>query len=130
LSVPPKRVLLAEDNPTNQLLVLTHLRRLGYEAQAVQNGNEVLAALQSGRWDAILMDCHMPELDGFDTTRSIRAQQKPSATRIPIIALTANTSTEDRDACLEAGMDDYLTKPIKRQVLEAILARYLGLESA
>lgn len=106
--------------------MLTHLRRLGYEAQAVQDGNAVLEAFEHGRWDAILMDCHMPDLDGFETTRAIRAQQKPGDARIPIIAVTANASAEDRDACLEAGMDDYLTKPIKRPLLEAMLLQYVG----
>ncbi len=120
-----KRILVAEDNAANRLLVLTHLRRLGYEAHAVQDGNEVLAALEGGGWDAILMDCHMPELDGFETTSAIRAKETPDGPRVLIIALTANTSAEDRNVCLDAGMDDYLTKPITRPHLATMLARYL-----
>ncbi len=119
------RILVAEDNSVNQLLVLTHLQKLGYKAQAVANGREALAAFDMGRWDLVLMDCQMPEMDGFEATQAIRSRETPLGRHTPVIALTANAMAEDRERCLRAGMDDYIAKPVKRQELDEKLQAWL-----
>lgn len=119
-----KRVLVAEDNSVNQLLVLTHLKRLGYTAQAVSNGKEALSALELSPWDLVLMDCQMPEMDGYEAALAIR--ERETQEHIPIVALTANAMREDRERCLQAGMDDYITKPVNREQLQHALERWLG----
>jgi two-component system, sensor histidine kinase and response regulator len=119
------RVLLAEDNMVNQRLAIRQLNKLGYNADAVANGREVLDALKSIPYDIILMDCQMPELDGYEVSRRIR-QNDPDGTRKAspyIIALTANALMGDREKCLAAGMNDYLTKPLHLADLEAVLER-------
>ncbi|RYD37740.1 MAG: response regulator [Verrucomicrobiaceae bacterium] len=116
------RVLLAEDNPINQKVALLQLRKLGYEADAVANGQEVLAALENAPYDVILMDCQMPEMDGYETSRHLR-REFPDLS-IHIIALTANAMTGDRERCLEAGMNDYITKPVRMHELEGALKRW------
>jgi two-component system sensor histidine kinase/response regulator len=126
VDVPTSRILVAEDNSVNQLLVLTHLQKLGYKAQAVANGREALAALDMGHWDLVLMDCQMPEMDGFEATRTIRSREAGSNRHTPVIALTANAMAEDRDRCLRAGMDDYIAKPVKRQELDRVLQIWLN----
>ena len=115
------RVLVAEDNPVNQRLTLTLLRRAGHLAEAVSNGAEAVATLSSpSAYDLVLMDVQMPVMDGLEATRMIRRLPGPAAT-IPIIALTANAMQGDDTVCLEAGMDDYLSKPINpRRLLEAV----------
>jgi signal transduction histidine kinase/ActR/RegA family two-component response regulator len=118
------RVLVAEDNITNQMVVLAHLKSLGFEAQAVSNGLEVIEAMRLVKYDMILMDCQMPEMDGYETTLRIRELEKLSGARIPIIALTANAMKEDEDHCLSVGMDDYLSKPFKRDVFAQKLMRW------
>ncbi len=119
------RILVAEDNSTNQLVVSAHLKALGLEMTLVNNGLEVLAAYAEGSFDLILMDCQMPEMDGFTATAEIRKAEKSKGGRIPIIALTANAMKEDRDVCLAAGMDDYIAKPLKRAALLAVIERWL-----
>ena len=119
------RVLVAEDNSVNQLLTLTQLKKLGYSAHAVANGQEVLEALRTGVYDIILMDCQMPEMDGYEATAAIRRQEADSGTFIPIIALTANAMQQDRDHCLEAGMNDFVAKPTKTDSLGEVLVRWL-----
>ena len=121
----PFRILIAEDNGVNQLLILTILKKLKYPALAVANGKEVLEAVASAHYDLILMDCQMPEMDGFQATQEIRKREKETGIHIPIIALTANAMKEDEDRCLAAGMDGYLSKPIKVDKLTAMLDRWL-----
>ncbi len=120
-----QRVLLVEDNPINQLVALTMLRRLGYEANAVGNGLEALESLGQIPYDLVLMDCQMPEMDGFEATRQWRKRETGSR-RLPIIALTAGAMEGDQQRCLEAGMDDYLAKPITLEQLSEKLSRFLG----
>jgi len=117
----PLRVLLAEDNPVNQRVALLQLAKLGHAAHAVSNGLEVIAEMDRNQYDVILMDCHMPEMDGFESTRRLRADPRFARTRI--VALTANAMQGDREKCLAAGMDDYLSKPVRVAELQAALAR-------
>jgi CheY-like chemotaxis protein/HPt (histidine-containing phosphotransfer) domain-containing protein len=125
------RVLLAEDNVMNQKVALAWLRRLGITADVAHNGLEVLEAVQRQPYDVILMDCQMPELDGFEATRTLRREEADGTfgNRPPhhVIALTANVMTGDRERCLEAGMDDFLTKPMDVAALESALKRAAGL---
>ncbi|CAN5532365.1 hypothetical protein BH10BDE1_BH10BDE1_17860 [soil metagenome] len=122
------RVLVAEDNSVNQMIALTNLKSLGFDAQAVANGLEVLAALDTGPFDLILMDCQMPEMDGYEASRRIRERERGTGARIPIIALTANAMIEDEKKCIEAGMDGYISKPFKRATLATALRKCLGAE--
>ena len=121
--VRPQRVLLAEDNPVNAKLATRLLERLGCRVDLASNGQEALHMVQSIPFDIVFMDCQMPELDGFEATRAIREWERTSPTdssvaaRLPIIALTANAMRGDRERCLEAGMDDYITKPLSRDDL-------------
>jgi CheY-like chemotaxis protein len=125
--IPPLRVLVAEDNPVNQRLVLRLLENMGHTAVAVGNGRQVLDEIekvaQDGfSFDVILMDCQMPQMDGFEATKRIREYAPDLRSRIPIIALTAHALSGDRERCLEAGMDDYLSKPISANELASKLA--------
>ncbi len=121
------RILLVEDNPTNQRVALAMLRKLGQtEVRVAANGIEALAALAGGDFDLVFMDCQMPELDGYAATRAIR--EGASGVRdaaVPIVAMTADAVGGDRERCLAAGMDDYLAKPVRIDVLRATLARHL-----
>lgn len=119
------RLLLVEDNFVNQKVALAQLQRIGYEVDAVSNGREALTAVLSQRYAAILMDCQMPEMDGLTATRLIRQMEEELDRRIPIIAMTANTMNGDRESCLNAGMDDYLSKPIRVDDLRNILHRWI-----
>jgi PAS domain S-box-containing protein len=115
-------ILLAEDNLVNQEVALGNLHKLGYEADVVANGLEVLDAMEARRYDIILMDCQMPELDGYETTRQLRLRERDGQ-HARIIAMTANAMVGDREKCLAAGMDDYVSKPLHRAELKAALER-------
>ncbi len=118
-------VLLAEDNSVNQLVAKTMLVKLGVQVEIAANGEEALALLAAKHFDLVLMDCQMPVMDGYQATEAIRRGQADSPQRLPIIAMTANSMEGDRDKCLEAGMDDYLSKPYTPAQLETMLARWL-----
>ncbi|HEX2825501.1 MAG TPA: response regulator [Burkholderiales bacterium] len=121
------KLLLAEDNAVNQQVALAILKIEGYQVTVAKNGVEAVAAFQKDAFDLILMDCHMPEMDGFEATRNIRRMMKDGELkRIPIIALTANAMQQDRDECLSAGMDDHLSKPYTRLQMRAMLDRWLA----
>jgi two-component system sensor histidine kinase/response regulator len=124
----PVRILLAEDNPINQKVVLFQLRKLGYDADTAANGLEVLSALERTDYDLILMDCHMPEMGGYETSQQIRERESSynghAKRQMHIVALTANAMEGDRERCLAAGMDDYLSKPTRIDDLAAALARF------
>ena len=110
-------ILLAEDNAINQKLAVRLLEKMGHRVSVVSNGLEVLAALELEDFDLILMDVHMPDLDGLETTKPIREKEGKQGRHIPIIALTANALDGDREQCLNAGMDSYVSKPIMIEVL-------------
>jgi CheY-like chemotaxis protein/HPt (histidine-containing phosphotransfer) domain-containing protein len=116
------RILVAEDSPTNRLVLLAQLEKLGYQAQAVANGVEAVAAVQREEYDLVLMDCQMPLMDGFEATRRIRRSPRP---HVPIIAVTAHAMVGDRQRCIREGMDDYLSKPVALDPLADVLATWL-----
>ncbi len=135
-SATTKRILIAEDNEINALLAITMLKKMGYEVVQSWNGAEVVKTFKAGYrdgisgFDLIFMDIHMPEMDGFEATRHIKeymAKNTPMTDKIPpIIALTANAFGEDRQNCLEAGLDDYLAKPFEKEELKSILNKWIG----
>jgi CheY-like chemotaxis protein len=121
-SVPsPLRLLVAEDNVVNQRVVQLQLKKLGYVGKLVNNGAEALVALRSTPYDIVLMDCQMPEMDGYQLTQIIK--EDPGFSKLHIIAMTANAMQGDREKCLAVGMDDYVTKPLRLEDLRAALAR-------
>lgn len=125
------RVLVAEDNLVNQRLAVRMIERLGYSVDIVSNGVEVLQAIERVQYAAIVMDCHMPEMDGYAAAQEIRRREASVSgdrerRHVPIIALTANAMRGDRDRCLASGMDDYLAKPVKIEELGSVLGRWIA----
>jgi CheY-like chemotaxis protein len=121
------RILVAEDNPVNQIVAVKCLEKFGYRADAVANGLEAIRALETTTYDLVLMDVQMPEMDGFEATKKIR--DPSSAVRnhaIPIVAMTANAMKGDRERCLEVGMDDYVSKPVKSAELAEKIEKRLS----
>jgi CheY-like chemotaxis protein/HPt (histidine-containing phosphotransfer) domain-containing protein len=118
-------VLVVEDTLINQAVAAHMLERCGFEAQVAENGRKALEALSKRTYAAVLMDCQMPELDGYETTREIRRLEQ-GGRRMPVIAMTANAMVGERERCLAAGMDDYLTKPLRQQTLKDTLARWVA----
>ena len=119
------RVLVVEDNAANLKVAVRMLERLGYRAEVASNGAEAVSMLEHMQYDAVLMDCQMPEMDGYEATRLIRKNEK-SGRHVPIVAMTAAALSGDRERCLAAGMDDYISKPVKLHVVAAVLERWLA----
>jgi CheY-like chemotaxis protein len=117
------RILLTEDNLVNQRLALRLLEKQGHTVAVANNGREALSALTAEAFDLVLMDVQMPEMDGLEATAAIRAKERGTRTHLPIVAMTAGAMTEDKERCLAAGMDDYVSKPLKTDDLMAILER-------
>ena len=117
-------MLLVEDNVLNQIVAVGILTRLGYGADVVDSGRDAVEAVAGGAYLAVLMDCRLPGLDGYQATAEIRRREGPTR-HTPIIAMTASATRQDRDRCLAAGMDDYVAKPVMVGDLEAVLARWL-----
>ena len=118
-------ILLVEDNKVNQLVGSKVLENLGYGFTIANNGVEAVEAFQSGTYDAVLMDCQMPEMDGYEATAAIR-RLEGSAGHIPIIAMTAAAMEGDRETCMAAGMDDFITKPVRLEAVATALAAMGG----
>jgi signal transduction histidine kinase/DNA-binding NarL/FixJ family response regulator len=121
----PGRVLIVEDNPVNQKLAVRILQRLGYRTETADHGRAALAAMEREEFDAVLMDCQMPEMDGFDATARIR-EREGDARHTPIIAVTANVLEEDRERCLQAGMDEYVAKPFGPDEIAGVMRRFVA----
>ncbi|MBL8471003.1 MAG: response regulator [Rhodocyclaceae bacterium] len=120
------RVLVAEDNPVNQAVAASLLRKAGLDVELSADGAEALDAYRRARFDLILMDCHMPVMDGYAAARAIRELEAANGTRVPIVAVTANVLAQNREACLASGMDDMLGKPYSIEQFRAVVARWLG----
>ena len=123
ISGPGLRLLLAEDNPVNQRLAVRVLEKQGHTVSVANNGKEALAAWQQGTFDLVLMDIQMPEMDGFEATRILRRREQRTGAHVPIVAMTAHAMKGDRERCLKAGMDDYVSKPLQIDKLLAVVAR-------
>ena len=124
------RILLVEDNAMNQQLAGRRLRKLGHTAVIAEDGRQALAALEKERFDLVLMDVQMPEMDGLEATAAIREKEKSTGDHIPIIAMTAHGMEGDRDWCLEAGMDDYLPKPLDNESIAAAIGKWYTSEAS
>jgi CheY-like chemotaxis protein len=128
---PPRehalRILLAEDNQVNQQIALRMLKKLGHEADVVEHGKAVIEALKHKTYDLILMDCQMPEMDGYEATKIIR-HDSSLPNKITIVAVTANAMKGDMEKCLEAGMTDYISKPIQFNGMKELINKYFPTE--
>jgi two-component system sensor histidine kinase/response regulator len=120
------KLLLAEDNKVNQMLAVALLRKRGYDVSVADNGQQAVELVKQGDFDLVLMDVQMPKMDGFEATAAIRNWEPEGGKRLPIIAVTAHAMEGDRSRCLDAGMDDYVSKPIDPEELEAAIARWTG----
>jgi CheY-like chemotaxis protein len=121
-------ILVADDNIINQRVAVGLLQQMGLQAEVAKNGSEAIDKLHDGHFDLVLMDVQMPVMDGLEATRRIRSFESESGTHIPIIALTAGAMDGDRENCLNAGMDDFISKPIILKALTQILAKWLPQE--
>jgi two-component system sensor histidine kinase/response regulator len=119
------RILLAEDNLINQRFAVRTLEKMGHQILVAQNGEEALAVLKTEKIDLVLMDVQMPEIDGLAAAREIRKRELGGRERMPIIAMTAHAMKGDRENCLDAGMDDYIAKPIAREELQQVIERVM-----
>ncbi|HEX9255976.1 MAG TPA: response regulator, partial [Candidatus Angelobacter sp.] len=119
------RILLAEDNPVNQHFAVRMLEKMGHLVAVAQTGKEALGVLRTGKFDLVLMDLQMPEMDGFAATREIRRAEQDGQDHMPVIAMTAHAMKGDREECLAAGMDDYLAKPINSEELRQVIERVM-----
>jgi two-component system sensor histidine kinase/response regulator len=126
VELPPLKILLAEDSLVNQKLAIGLLEKRGHTVVVANHGREALAALETDQFDLILMDVQMPEMDGYDATAAIRADEEKTGQRVPIIAMTARAMKGDRERCLEVGMDDYVSKPVRARQLDETMAAVLG----
>jgi two-component system, sensor histidine kinase and response regulator len=118
-------VLVVEDSPVNRVVAVSVLERCGYHVHVVNDGREALQALSMQRYDAVLMDCQMPDIDGYQATQELRRRERGGTDHTPVIAMTAHAMLGDRERCLEAGMDDYVSKPVRSQVLADVLQRWI-----
>jgi CheY-like chemotaxis protein/HPt (histidine-containing phosphotransfer) domain-containing protein len=119
------RILLVEDNLVNQKVILRQLQLLGYSADRAANGLEALESLSKAEYDIVLMDCQMPEMDGYEATREIR-RREADLRRTTIIAMTDNPAESNRELCIQSGMDDYIHKPARQEDLKSMLERWMG----
>ena len=118
-------VLVVEDSPVNRLVAVHVLERCGFRSHVVNDGREALGALSTQRYDAVLMDCQMPDIDGYEATRELRRREAGRSRHTPVIAMTAHAMAGDREKCLAAGMDDYIAKPVRSQTLVEVLQRWI-----
>jgi CheY-like chemotaxis protein len=122
-----RRVLVVEDNPVNQFVALKQLQALGYSGSAVSSGHEAVEAIQTECFDAILMDCRLPDMDGYETARVIRdIEQRAEKRRVPIVAVTVDRGSVAQEKSLAAGMDAHLPKPLSMTDLRAALRKFVG----
>ena len=121
-----KKILLVEDNPVNQMVAQAMLEKMGYQVVMAVNGQEGVDVMRTQEIDLVLMDLHMPVMDGYEATRQIRELLDH---HVPILAMTADASIADREDCLASGMDDHLPKPIKMDVLQQVVANWLAFEA-
>jgi CheY-like chemotaxis protein len=124
-------VLVVEDYPNNQRVALAHLKKLGFAAHVVENGQEAVDAVTRSRnlYQLVLMDWQMPVMDGLEATRQIRQTEAVNGAHIPIIGMTANAIKGDLERCLAAGMDDYISKPVKREDLQRVLQQWIAADA-
>ena len=120
-----RTILVVDDNDVNRALLLRQLGRLGHEATAVASAVQALEAVAATPYAVVLMDCRMPGMDGMEATRRIREAEAGTGQRVPIVAVTANAMEADRDACFDAGMDGFLTKPVMMESLRAVLDQFV-----
>lgn len=121
-------ILIAEDNLINQKVIERMVQKLGYRANLVANGRAAIEALSQSAYGLVFMDCQMPEMDGFEACREIRKRES-GVSHIPIVAITANAMKGDRERCLEAGMDDYVSKPFKQDDLKNVIQKWIPVEA-
>lgn len=121
-------ILIAEDNLINQKVIERMVQKLGYRADLVANGRAAIEAVSQSEYGLVFMDCQMPEMDGFEACREIRKRESGAA-HIPIVAITANAMKGDRERCLDAGMDDYVSKPFKQDDLKSVIRKWIPVET-